>query len=48
MDLKEELLRKMKQQFNNAQAVIKTRNGDELEKKADQYVIGLYGAKMER
>lgn len=45
MDLKEELLRKMKHQFNNAQAVIKTRNGDELEKKADQYVIGLYGAK---
>ena len=45
MNLKENLLSKMKHQFNNAQAVIKTRNGDELEKKADQYVIGLYGAK---
>lgn len=35
----------LKKQYNKAQAEILKQNGDDLEKRADQYVIGLYGSK---
>lgn len=35
----------LKNQYNKAQALILTHNGDDLEKRAEQYVIGIYGSR---
>lgn len=45
IDNKEELLVKLQQQYNKAQAEILKNNGEELDKRAEQYVIGIYGSK---
>ena len=45
IDNKEELLEKLQQQYNKAQAEILKNNGEELDKRAEQYVIGIYGSK---
>lgn len=42
------LLRTLKQQHNRAKAEILLHNGDDLEKRAEQYVIGIYGSKDSR
>jgi len=39
------MLEALKKQYNKAQAEILKQNGDDLEKRADEYVIGLYGSK---
>lgn len=39
------LLQQLKAQYNKAQAEILKQNGDDLEKRAEQYVIGIYGSK---
>ena len=35
----------LNKQYNKAQAEILKQNGDDLEKRAEQYVIGIYGSK---
>ena len=45
IDNKDELLVKLQQQYNKAQAEILKNNGEELDKRAEQYVIGIYGSK---
>ena len=42
------LLRTLKQQYNRAKSEILLHNGDDLEKRAEQYVIGIYGSKDSR
>ena len=44
IDNKEELLEKLQQQYSKAQAEILKNNGEELDKRAEQYVIGLFGS----
>ena len=39
------LLQQLRTQYNKAQAEILKQNGDDLEKRAEQYVIGIYGSK---
>ena len=39
------LLTQLQTQYNRAQAEILRQNGDDLEKRAEQYVVGLYGSK---
>lgn len=39
------LLTKLQTQYKKAQAEILKQNGDDLEKRAEQYVIGIYGSK---
>ena len=43
MDFKSRLLDTLRQQYKKAQADILKQNGDNLEQRADQYVIGIYG-----
>lgn len=45
IDNKAELLVRLQQQYNKAQAEILKNNGEELDKRAEQYVIGIYGSK---
>ena len=45
IEYKSYLLERMKQQLNEAQAEINLHNGSDLEKRADQYVTGIYGSK---
>ena len=45
IDNKVGLLVKLQQQYNKAQAEILKNNGEELDKRAEQYVIGIYGSK---
>lgn len=45
IEFKEELRDILKRQYNKAQAEIIAHNGDDLDKRAEQYVIGLYGSK---
>lgn len=45
IDNKDELLVRLQQQYNKAQAEILKNNGEELDKRAEQYVIGIYGSK---
>lgn len=45
IDNKDELLVKLQQQYNKAQAEILKNNGEELDKRAEQYIIGIYGSK---
>lgn len=45
VEFDEMMLDSLKKQYNKAQAEILKQNGDDLEKRADQYVIGLYGSK---
>ena len=42
---KEYLMNTMVGQYNNAQAIILKENGSDLEKRAEQYVTGIYGSK---
>ena len=39
------MLAALKKQYDKAQAEILKQNGDDLEKRAEQYVIGIYGSK---
>ena len=43
MDFKIKLLETLKQQYKKAQADILKQNGDNLEQRAEQYVVGIYG-----
>lgn len=45
IEFDEMLLEALKKQYNKAQAEILQHNGDDLEKRAEQYVIGIYGSK---
>lgn len=45
IEFKEEMRDILKRQYNKAQAEIIAHNGDDLDKRAEQYVIGLYGSK---
>ena len=45
IELKENLLREMKNQYANACNIINQNNGKSLEENAEKYVIGLYGSK---
>ena len=45
IELKENLLREMKNQYVNACNIINQNNGKSLEENAEKYVIGLYGSK---
>ena len=45
VEFDEMLLDALKKQYNKAQAEILKHNGDDLEKRAEQYVIGIYGSK---
>lgn len=45
IELKETLLREMKNQYANACNIINQNNGKSLEENAEKYVIGLYGSK---
>lgn len=45
VELKEMLLHELETQYKKAQAVILSKNGDDLEKRAEQYVVGIYGSK---
>lgn len=41
----EDLLEKLQDQYRKAQSEILKQNGDDLEKRAEQYVVGIYGSK---
>ena len=45
MEFDERMLEMLNKQYNKAQAEILKQNGDDLEKRAEQYVIGIYGSK---
>jgi hypothetical protein len=45
VELKELLLKELESQYKEAQSVILSKNGDDLERRAEQYVIGIYGSK---
>lgn len=45
IEFDQELLDELKFHYKNAQAEILKQNGDDLEKRAEQYVIGIYGSK---
>lgn len=45
IQFKEELLARLKQQYSKAQVEIMNHNGETLDKRAEQYIIDLYGAK---
>lgn len=45
VEFDERLLEMLNKQYNKAQAEILKQNGDDLEKRAEQYVIGIYGSK---
>ena len=41
----EKLLNELQEQYNKAQAKILKQNGNDLEQRAEQYVVGIYGSK---
>lgn len=45
MEFYELLLNKLQKQYGKAQLDLEKQNGDDLEKRAEQYVIGIYGSK---
>lgn len=45
VEFDERMLTVLRIQYNKAQAEILKQNGDDLEKRAEQYVIGIYGSK---
>lgn len=45
IEFDEKILETLKKQYNNAQAEILKQNGEDLEKRAEAYVVGLYGSK---
>ena len=45
VEFDEKMLATLKKQYDKAQAEILKQNGDDLEKRAEQYVIGIYGSK---
>ena len=45
VEFDEMLYKELNNQYYGAQSVIKRQNGDDLEKRAEQYVIGIYGSK---
>lgn len=45
VEFEEHMLEMLNKQYNKAQAEILKQNGDDLEKRAEQYVIGIYGSK---
>ena len=45
VEFDEKMLAALKKQYDKAQAEILKQNGDDLEKRAEQYVIGIYGSK---
>lgn len=45
VEFDEMMLQMLNKQYNKAQAEILKQNGDDLEKRAEQYVIGIYGSK---
>ena len=45
VEFDELLLNKLREQYNKAQAKILKQNGNDLEQRAEQYVIGIYGSK---
>ena len=45
VEFDEKMLTALKKQYDKAQAEILKQNGDDLEKRAEQYVIGIYGSK---
>lgn len=45
IEFDEKILETLKKQYNNAQAEILKQNGEDLEKRAKAYVVGLYGSK---
>lgn len=45
VEFDERMLATLKKQYDKAQAEILKQNGDDLEKRAEQYVIGIYGSK---
>lgn len=45
VEFDERMLAVLRNQYNKAQAEILNQNGDDLEKRAEQYVIGIYGSK---
>ena len=45
VEFDERMLWALKQHYDKAQAEILKQNGDDLEKRAEQYVIGIYGSK---
>lgn len=45
VEFDEKLLDVLNKQYNKAQSEILKQNGDDLEKRAEQYVIGIYGSK---
>ena len=45
VEFDEKMLSTLKKQYDKAQAEILKQNGDDLEKRAEQYVIGIYGSK---
>ena len=48
MDTKQMLVNELRTQYNKAIKIIDKQNGDDLEKRADQYVTALYGNKETR
>lgn len=45
VEFDEKMLDVLNKQYNKAQSEIRKQNGDDLEKRAEQYVIGIYGSK---
>lgn len=45
VEFDEMILEALRKQYNKSQAEILKQNGDDLEKRAEQYVIGIYGSK---
>lgn len=45
VEFEELMLEALTKQYNKAQSVILKQNGDDLERRAEQYVIGIYGSK---
>lgn len=45
VEFDEKMLAALKKQYDKALAEILKQNGDDLEKRAEQYVIGIYGSK---
>lgn len=45
VEFDEPLLNELREQYNKAQAKILKQNGNDLEQRAEQYVVGIYGSK---
>lgn len=46
VEFDELLLNELREQYNKAQAKILKQNGNDLEQRAEQYVVGIYGSKV--